>query len=1425
MKYLHILFLFIENFFTIVLIFDDSNILYGKNSSEHYKLMKIFNLNEYLNQSLVLYAIFFFFIIVYLLYFFSYLLFSFNFFQIIYVNFYEIFHLRILAFFYFLALLSLHNIYLIFAYFIVIVYYLISLVHILYFHLPFFSLKHVRFIYDTLSSSIDSTELTGKMLLILSNSLGKNYKNISEHFFYVIITIYIFQSLNLIYIMKYKSFYFMNNILINKFRVSLIFFKVLIFFISLNFAKDGLTQKRMSIIYVNIFLITIVILMLTYNPYEFIYFKSFGYLIENTYFYFFSNYLQDEKNKLIFYHKINEYSRNEFLNYDENNEENSMSLIHNFLCDNDYFQFIQLFLKEIKQNKINDLCKNRVLMVRLILLINKYQEKNFIISMNLKSLFELINIHNNLERAYEIVNKLELLIQFINDSHQLLFFINDIIHKNFNVSLTELVDLSKLINKINSKNYKRKLLKTKSSESCYFSIVCGLFYEEILNRSLTKNNFQIRENISQFKDSINFLYDNNNKITLTLNFNSDECRIIQIGKDLFDNFNNDFSLLFPEDFRDYQILLFKNGIYDFKYEVQSTNKRRSIRDKRQSNLYNLLKNSPTSKDISFKFIVKRNKKGDLGFMYLDLKMLFDNSFKDYIVLNGYYFINHNCIFTFKKNIRDNEKIYKLEINTGENDEEDKNPPSLKNYLKENKISNSKLSKIHSFQLNGLTYIIYNLDDNKSTKEKDGLSLFKNTTKNINDTYLEQFNQKVEDSSSVAGSLLSGTSSNESNYFTNYMRKFNSKKSRHHKEVYILYIFQKILLIISLFCIFICVFEFFLKRKKKNILFDNYSILSRFRTLNRLYYHSIPGVMITMCLAKIDDENCTRYLEHYNRKFIERYNISFNFTLYFYRENTLKIENFKNTSSFLFNEIYLLKDYRTDNFFEYQIDYVNILQNNGYFYLVNQTIEFKEAIKIFYNTMAMLTGNENYFQKSTYLLNITSNPLSSIHFKTQLEDFQLAYYTIIANFNIFCHYFYKIHHEFNEVMNSKLKSYKNLHYIFLSLYSFIHIIYFVIAFLYLKRYKKVSLEIFNIVRKRTNNRDFRFIFTKKIELLSVLLKFYSVNPTHLIENLNDLYSSYKRKEREKTRKVSHNSYSALTFDDFQLVLYKEEDLKKNNINSIYDNLLIIILLIILLYNIILLVLYLVYFQKYSLVFSLIQQSSVAECTGYRDFIFYVNRLYNNITESIMSDWLNVSILQETTDVIYSLHLIAKERQGLGQLYQPLSNYFTIDCNDFYEKIGDNLIDKYNGLYKQDNIYSKLSSFCYQNQIMEYNDEYKINTEQFSYIKKGLIQTDYYSIDQVIETLNENTFFRSGLFCLLIYRPLRTAENKFVYENALSKMKEYMSITNQSNISLGLFFDISILLIFIFIYIKSINAFHKQIARMKDLFYICHFDNIK
>ena len=1416
-KYFHIFFFMIENLFSILLIFDCTNIFYGKNVNDHFKLLKYLNPRVHLNQTLIVIVLYIYFIIIYIPYFFSNIFLKYTRFQKFFINYYEIFHIRIFSFFFFLTTLTLKSIHSVIAFILISFYFIVSLFHILYFHLPIYSLENIRFVYDCYSSLIDSIGLIEKALLILSNFLAKKHPSIAKHFFYISISICIFLTINIIYIMKKKSFLFMNNVSLNKFRTCLIFIKMFIYLLCLVFVKEELIKKRMNILYINFTIFILVIFMLLYDPYDYIHLNTYGYLVENSYFYFFSILSKNGKNKILFYKKINECVNKELLN--PGLSQDILSLTHNFLCDNDYFQFIQLFIKEIKKNKINELFKRRILMIRLIMLVNKFKNKDFILSMNLRSLFYLINLNNNLEKTYDVVYKLELMIKFLSDGNDILFLLNDIIHKNFDVSILELVELSDLLTKIASRTYKQKLLKNKSNESSYYSIICGIFYEEILNKSMTKNNFQIRENLIQYEDSINYLYENNNKITLTFNFFTDECRIIQIGKDLFDNFNGDFSLLFPEDFRDYQMLIFKNGIFDINYESLNQ-KRRSFHDKKKSNLFNLLKSVSPSKDISFKFIVKKNKRGELGLLFLDLKILFHVSCKEYIVLNGFYFLGKNCLFTYKKNHRDQEKIYRLELDYEENEDEYR-IETLKNYLKRNKISPTKVTKIYTFILNGFIYMTYSIENKKSNQETNFLT-FLQTTKNFNETFVEIYNQKIEDSSSVAGSLLSGISSDESKFLGTHLKKSNFNKNINHKQVYLLYIYQNLIFFISGISLVMILFELFIKKKQIETVFHNYSILNRFRTLNRIYYHSIPSVMIAMCISKGDKENCVQFLNEYNKKFNERYpEIDLNFTLYFSIENYIKIDYFKNVSSKFYSEIYSLKDHRTDRFFEYKINYSNILQNEGYFYLVNQTIEFKEAIKIFFNSMIVLISDD-YITKPIYLLNVSTNPLSEIFFNKRLEDYQLSYYTVLANFNTYCQNFYKIHLEFSEVMNSKLRGYRNLNYIFLCVNFILSNLFFIFVILYLQSYKIVSLEIFNIIKKRTNNKEFRVTFIKKIELLSVLLKIYSINPTQLIGNLEDLYSSYRKREKEKI-KSRNQSQSNIEFDDFNVQLYTKEDIKKSNINVLYTKVFLIVFSLVFLFHAILLIIYIIYFGKFSTVFHLIHQSSGAENTGYRDFIFYVNRVYNNFSESLMESWLNKTILQDTSDIIYTLYLITRERQGLGDLYLPLSNYFTIDCKDFYEKIEDNIIVNFNYFYKGENIYRNLSKFCAQNKIMEHNDQYKINTEQFSYIKKGLIQSDFKNMDEVIQTLNDNEFFRSGLFCLLIYRPLRTAENKFVYTNALKTMKYYMYLMSFIDTGFSLFLLISSAIIFTIVFIKRINIFLKQISRMKEVFIIAHFEN--
>ena len=75
-----------------------------------------------------------------------------------------------------------------------------------------------------------------------------------------------------------------------------------------------------------------------------------------------------------------------------------------------------------------------------------------------------------------------------------------------------------------------------------------------------------------------------------------------------------------------------------------------------------------------------------------------------------------------------------------------------------------------------------------------------------------------------------------------------------------------------------------------------------------------------------------------------------------------------------------------------------------------------------------------------------------------------------------------------------------------------------------------------------------------------------------------------------------------------------------------------------------------------------------------------------------------------------------------------------------------------------------------------------------------------MDEVIKTLNEHEFFRRGLFCLLIYIPLRTAENKFFYLNTFEKMQKYMKFIN--------YFDAFFLFIFTYSYFIYLSFFLYQ-----------------
>ena len=157
-------------------------------------------------------------------------------------------------------------------------------------HLYYFSLKLVSYPFDYYSSMSDIFHLTEKILLSISvHSFNKNVQKFSFIIAFILQVIFLFFS---IYILLFKSYYFMNNIFLNKARFSFILSYIFINVIMIVLGHDNINNSFFPIIIWNIFIMLFIITQMFYDPYKYVHFDK-DENIENIYYYFF---LIDNKN-------------------------------------------------------------------------------------------------------------------------------------------------------------------------------------------------------------------------------------------------------------------------------------------------------------------------------------------------------------------------------------------------------------------------------------------------------------------------------------------------------------------------------------------------------------------------------------------------------------------------------------------------------------------------------------------------------------------------------------------------------------------------------------------------------------------------------------------------------------------------------------------------------------------------------------------------------------------------------------------------------------------------------------------------------------------------------------------------------------------------------------------------------------------------
>lgn len=1316
---------------------------------------------------------------------------NFEFLSYLFVNYYELFHLRVLSIIY-LRFLIQSALQLYFIVPIFLVYTIIITNHFSNYHLYYYAPQSIfnAYPYDYFSSYIDIIHFIIKGLITFS------YK-VKEHFaFFIFFILCLLFSCSIcgIYLMLFRPFFIMPNVVLNKIRISFVISLTLVFVLVVLSKNENVYNPKMILLYVNVTIIVLIIIFVKYEPYFNIKIKEGKEHYENNLIY---KFFCDEKKKEMFSMLFR-----------------NMSFDKKKLVNNDYFHIIEKVF-EIKNQPGNNNGNTHFIQLLITKAMKKLKKKKeYVLYHNLSAINELLlselavkektlkNNHESIKNFIEEIKLIEITNSFLLDFGKILKEIQKLIcpFSKIYAEYNDYIRLSNSLANLKSKKY-YQIIKPKNRNYSYtISTIC---FEELFNVSISQGEIQIRNDISQFEEIMTNYFEKNSDITMTIKIDDFSSKIIQIGKNLIHFLNSSFFDLFPNFVKTSQ-----------KMEM----------------LKNIMKNEKNFQ--KFYFVISN--KGEYLIMKLNTFIVFTGN---EIILHGVYSLDKNTFISRSSNEEKSEFIFGV---CNSNLRFSRNM-LINDFLQVNNLLNKKISKIFEItKSNFNTYTIYKIKNESHSLYKRSIYCNKISEKSEISTSIKEEN-KYNMMNTVAQNLLESASSvhlsqTSKSSLENAMKKMSLKmrrKVKNQNNKHNFFLFQKFVFFLIFSSIFVSILDVIYKNKEKNVLFSNYSIFTSLRNLNRLYYHMVSSIISCTCLS-IKGEQCINYLNLYSERFNSVFtNISLNFTEFIHRENVIKVTDIVSRSSTLANNIFAFNDKATNNAFNNEFPFSQITIKDNKINVVKSIISFNEMIKVIVNSFNVILFDDRYLYKPVYVISIPNNDFSNVEKNIpNIENWQIEFYNMILNYNKVCKFWESIQNALNDKINNQLLSFRTLEIEFFVSLSLINIIIFVIMVIYLTFFNKVITGIINSIRIKCfeNDREiggvnsFNEAFTKKISILQELISLYQKNPVELCENLTSLYAKYKRKESEKSKKDKAHSQNDTVINS-SLKIISANILTFTTQKQLHNSFILkfLILFFILIYSIFL-IMWITSLSNCLEIFRIINESSIAESSGYRDFTLYQLMIYTNQTSTELSTWMSTdkSIAVSLIGSLETLLTLNKSMKKLKHLIQFLALRFTLNCSDFYVKSKERRFGMMNNAYPEKNYFENLKKFCDITRVMEYDDNTLVYMQHYDGVFSGMQSINDYSVEGMHNLLMKDDFFYTSMFNYLIFRPVRTVENYYVFEEAVNNVVGMIKRYFIANAIVFFLYEGVLLIFFCLAFVYSVEKKFKNVIRMKHIFQLEKID---
>ena len=1466
-KFFHLIITMLEYIFTIIvqiIIFFrqfDSN--YNDDLSTIYFHLIMINIvnHTHIYIKIILLSLIFISILLYYYIFNTYSLKKYNLLKIISINIYEIFIFRLLFIIICHYLFSLDNNIISLVFFIISILIIVIIIHSFSMnHLYYFSPNFVIYPYDYYSSLCDIFHLFQKFLICLS--LQSSNTNLNKFIFIIVFILQIISFLYSVYIFIFKSYYIMSNIFLNKARFSFIFNSVLINLVMIVLGKNNLKGVSFLIFILNIYIICFIIIQIFYNPYNYIYFGT-----------------DEKKENIYFYFYIINHIKNKDFILEEKLQKHILSCRRCDLCNkikkylSSKFDYKKVFKVLYKNNCVFSKLMNEIIHSLLVngkqslknnsyYLINiifcyyiYYNKKQYILSSNMKIIYEIINEENiNVQESHLLsTEQIFLLNEFLNKSNKILNEIQEIItNNNFKKKVRQIYVLFHDIFELKDKKYKSKLYYNKNEgivNFCRHISISTMIYEEIFNVTLSNGGLSLKEN-PVFLDDINKNQKLQlNQIIIQLDLLTFENKIIYIIGEFSKYRNKALCQLFPNIFRSKQLLIIKDKIMNQKNYKKINN------GNKQKEFLKLNNNKdPDQQYIDFQCIIYDSIENKKKFRLINLRLnlIYPLKITKKILLYGIYSIEKNVIITLDKSTEEKKEEYVLNSDDNEEQNEIKNNFLVK-YKKNTKyFNNQKLIFVDKYFINPNIYNIYYIDkiENQKTIKDDIIQNEKNIIYSYNNSFIKKDIYGNSDGGNINFFIQSTASTSTFSQMNNdkqgFKKRNKGKKNNNKKKMHFKY-YQISIAIISIF-ILLCqiVYHFSINNYNNNLSYKNTALIM-LKNYYGLFNTLFTSILSLACLTKESKgDECSSTFGLFENYYINETGNSFlNITEFMANQNKFTTSQISAVKLQLMNILSSSDDESLLNLVNSKIIVYSINQKISLddikLNLQIQNISFLDVLDYMTTGYLVMTSTYEYTKQKVYIVNqfnindLNSSPFIHIKLTEQLSQYQIYFYYIVLNYHNFVRTLDIISLQL-VIATGKLGILCiNLIICFLIINILFYLVLHLAIFIYIQKYFKLIAYLFDDIQNKLNlkndNISVNEMLLQKIKKLKIIVSLYKQDLYQSIVDLNFIYDNYKKFVEEKNKEMAKFlKKEKYIFETNKTNSIKDKIIKDKirYINSVPENRKLILFLFFTLFYSFCIVIGLFimwgsYYLAYKSINSLLKPHANLSNDIYKLINYYHLMIFQNLTiEDINKlERYNISNGADVFSNMYKdIQDIYDSKKYMGKLTQYLYNiddYYNYTCKTYYE-----YLFKSNTFLRISNIRYKdfLIFVCEYSKIFRTNNYKQIFSIFIEYIQIGLNEINDHSYEGLIAIMHKNKYSKIIVFFITVYSYALEILGLQLQRKSYQKIGSLM--VNYIKISFALLYLSSFLFIMIILfgYIWNLNATYNKIHELKKVFKICN-----